>query len=202
MSISGFLTSLFILLFLLFPHSSFSQLQKKSIGIGTVLSFEHAQAILTTSINQNIEVGLGLGFTFESFDVHDEEYPDIQDPAAKTILSFSGTVKYFIKDNSDFSPYLGFKLSYFENPKSQIISGSGTGQSIYESSYQTYGVAGLFGAQYFLSEHFAFFTHIGIGFEHSTTVNNNIYNGVSKKRTKKTSSFKIDKTELGAIFYL
>ncbi|MFH1052614.1 MAG: hypothetical protein V1779_16970 [bacterium] len=166
-----------IAMFIGLSMSSYAQLEAGSIGIGASFVSGSPTANCFYALNDNMEVGVGLGYATTSYDDESDYAPD-----AGSSINFTAMFKYFLSKGRDVSPFIGGMLEY--NTLTQIGAEKGKGGL---------GFAAMFGGQAAIAKNLHVYGYVSLGYYSETDETNEV------KPTYTTIS--LGGSGVGAIFY-
>jgi len=168
-----------IAMFIGLSMSSFAQLEAGSFGVGA--SFVGSTPVATGfyALSDNMEVGVGLGYKTENYDVDVEGF---QAPDPGTTLNFVGMFKYFLSKGRDVSPFVGGMLEY--------LSETEIG---HEDAVTGLGFGAMFGGQAAIAKNLHVYGYVSLGYYSMSSKEDDV--------TYTYTAISLAGSGVGAIFY-
>ncbi|MFC2130148.1 hypothetical protein ACFLSQ_01815 [Bacteroidota bacterium] len=176
-------------IFIAFSLNASAQLPAGSFGVGASFVGATPTANGFYALSSNLELGLGIGYQSESYDMDTEGY---EAPDAETILYFQAMAKYFLAKGKDVSPYVGGILGYASGPTHATLSE--------EVSRTELAIGVIFGGQVFLAKQFAVYGHVALGYSSLSSTTDYTEPDIDDV-TATTSRITLSGSGIGAIFY-
>jgi hypothetical protein len=168
-----------IAMFIGLTMSSNAQLDAGSFGIGASFVSGSPVASGFYALSDNMELGVGLGYISESYDMDVEGF-NAPDPGSQ--IYFNAMFKYFLSKGRDVSPFIGGLLDYStvadigdDNPKT------------------TLGLGAMFGGQAQIAKNLHIYGFVSLGYKKESEDEQDV--------THTYTTISLIGSGIGAIFY-